>query len=128
MIGPLAKWLRGCRAQYTKCLDLVTSVDSMVMQNRLLNFMLTHGSQSIASAIVYIGLVSVCFAFWQAWPPTAVLVGASIGGAISPTFWKVISRRSAANRDAENEDFVNFPLQSPVSQSAVERESHNPLD
>jgi hypothetical protein len=128
MIGQLSNSLRGCRIRYTSSLDLVTSVDSMVMQNRYLNLLLTHGSQSIASAVLFIGLVSVSFAFWQTWPPTAVLVGASIGGALSPSFWKLISRRAVANRDAQNEDFVNFPLQWPESHSAVERESRNPLD
>ncbi len=43
---------------------------------------------SIADAIVAAGIVVVAFAVTKRWPPQELLLGASIGGALSPFVWR----------------------------------------
>lgn len=54
---------------------------------------LPYFASAIASAIVYVGLVSVSFALVQAMPPFAMQVGAAVGGALSPSFWRLLAGR-----------------------------------
>lgn len=53
-------------------------------------------AQAITGVIVFLGLTSVWFVVTGQWPPREVLIAASIGGALSPWFW----RGTRALRDA----------------------------
>lgn len=46
--------------------------------------------QALTSAIVFAGIIVVAFAFTGRWPHQSMLLGASMGGAISPLFWKAV--------------------------------------
>ncbi len=45
--------------------------------------------QSIAGAIVLIGIVVVAYAITGKWPPKYLLVSSSIGGGLSPFVWRI---------------------------------------
>jgi hypothetical protein len=51
-------------------------------------------ARALVGAIVFAGIVVVAFALTGRWPPQALFVGASIGGALSPAFWSLVRRAS----------------------------------
>ena len=59
-------------------------------------------SQALAGAIVFAGLVVVVFALTGQWPPQEMFVGASIGGALSPLFWRSADGRLSVERQADS--------------------------
>ena len=54
------------------------------MRSRFAGFL----GEAIAGGIVFGGIVAVAFALTGRWPPQAVTLGASIGGMLSPAFWR----------------------------------------
>lgn len=46
--------------------------------------------QCLVGAISFIALVVVVFAFTGQWPPQYLIISASIGGAMSPAFWRLV--------------------------------------
>jgi ABC-type uncharacterized transport system permease subunit len=46
-------------------------------------------AQWISTSIAIIGIVSIAFAVTGRWPPPYVLLGSSIGGALSPIVWRL---------------------------------------
>jgi hypothetical protein len=45
-------------------------------------------AQAVANSIAAFAIVVVVFAFTGQWPPRVLLVGSSIGGAMSPLAWR----------------------------------------
>jgi hypothetical protein len=46
-------------------------------------------AQWISTSIAIIGIVAIAFAVTGRWPPPYVLLGSSIGGALSPIVWRL---------------------------------------
>jgi len=66
-------------------------------------------SQALAGAIVFAGLVVVVFALTGQWPPQEMFVGASIGGALSPLFWRVVRLATGSAGKLTDENNTDRP-------------------
>ncbi len=67
-------------------------------------------AQAVANSIAALALVVIPFWLTGRWPPQEVLIGSSIGGALSPFAWRIYR---AARRNPEG----------PASEKDVERPS-----
>ncbi len=59
-------------------------------------------SQMLAGAIVFSGFVTLAFVLTGGWPPQSWLIGSSIGGSLSPAFWRIVARLRVKNADPRN--------------------------
>lgn len=66
-------------------------------------------AQVLTGAIVFTGLVVVVFTLTGQWPPQEMVMGASIGGALSPLFWRLIRWASGSAGESTDENKTVLP-------------------
>jgi len=64
-------------------------------------------AEVVVGSIIFVTIVVWSFILTGQWPPELILWGASIGGALSPTFWRLTRPFATAQTDSLNEAEAN---------------------
>ena len=64
-------------------------------------------AEVVVGSIIFITIVVWSIVVTGQWPPEPILWGASIGGALSPTFWRLIRPFATVQTDSLNEAKAN---------------------
>ena len=65
-------------------------------------FILDLRDRAIVGTVIFAGIVAIAYAFTGQMPGQSVLIGASIGAALSPAFWSFV--RAAGGQPASKTD------------------------
>jgi len=67
-------------------------------------------AQAVANSIAAVALVVIPFWLLGRWPPQEVLLGCSIGGALSPFAWRIYRAARGFPEGTSSEEDVKPPL------------------
>lgn len=73
------------------------------------SLVLSLSAQALTGAIIFAGLVTVVFALTGQWPSREMFVSASLGGALSPLFWRMVRSASGNTRESTAENTIELP-------------------